>query len=63
MNCPDCGNIRVCPCKACRSRQPDKTPWTSVDEDSEACSQCGVVRPMNEWLNISYEQYEKAKEG
>lgn len=62
MKCPDCNNAYVCPCSACREREPDKTPWirmidaTNENTWLEKCSKCGLTKDVHEWQDIEYKQ-------
>lgn len=60
MNCPDCGAKYSCPCGSCISRSSTLTPsFIRVNEEEEACYNCGVVKSIWEWQDIEYKQYRK----
>jgi len=59
MKCPDCENAYVCPCQSCVRFKQSAKPWIRADDNSEACPQCGVVRSLDELLDIEYKLYKE----
>lgn len=63
MSCPRCGTEYVCPCKHCRERESEKTPWISHDDDTESCPKCGLRKHVDMWLEEELKQFYAQKGG
>lgn len=58
MKCPQCDNEYVCPCPACREREPHLIPWIG-EQDNQSCSRCGLTKSLDEWFDVEWEQYKQ----
>jgi hypothetical protein len=62
MNCPKCGHLQTCPCKACQARNPTEKPWKWLGEWI-ACGNCDWSAHGDYWQDLEMQEYLRQKEG
>ncbi len=65
FKCPECGHPQYCPCDSCKVHFPAPEgvkywEWQS-NEESIACGNCGVIKHVDEWMDLSVEYYENIR--